>query len=183
MPKYDFIAIDVETAALSKPRFICQIGLAYVIGDQIVRTESFLVRPPHNRIHPRTSQIHGIYESDTENELAFPEIWEQIEEELKTHQLVAHNASFDSSVLAENLSFYTMPNFLKPFVCTYRLLKRGLKDLCYGYAIDYTKHHDACFDAKCCAQFYINYLNGVLPDTTKMSVKLNNRKNTKRYNQ
>ena len=32
-----------------------------------------------------------------------------------------------------------------------------------GFDMSYTNHHDACFDAECCAQFYLNYLDNKYP--------------------
>lgn len=168
MDRYDFIAIDVETATSAKPRFICQIGLAYVLDGEIVKKESYLVQPPHNHIEYRNTMIHGIYESDTAQAPTLPQVWEKIGFDLRYNQLVAHNAKFDEAVIAENLYHFRIPNNLRSFICTYELLHLGLEDLCYAYQIAYTNHHDACFDAACCAQFYINYQQGLHPQFSRI---------------
>lgn len=44
--------------------------------------------------------------------------------------------------------------------------------------MDCGQHHDALFDATCCAQFYLNYLNGVCPDPEIMEVSCPTRKSS-----
>lgn len=58
-----------------------------------------------------------------------------------------------------------MPMGIEHFQCTCNLYHGiSLHDLCQAFKIDCSKHHDALFDAECCAQFYLNYINGVKPD-------------------
>lgn len=176
MNTYDFIALDVETATSSKPRFVCQLGLAYVKNGVIEKTASYLIQPPENHIDFRLSRIHNITSADTENKPTFIELWEQLSFDLINNQIVAHNASFDQSVIEENLEYYNLPADLKDFKCTYRKFKLGLEDLCYGFKIDYVNHHDACFDAECCAKFYLNYLDEIEPDSLLIPKKKPKRK-------
>lgn len=183
MKNIKFIAFDVETATARSPRFICQLGLSIVnMNDEIIETKSFLVQPPNNKIEPILSGIHGIQAEDTQSAPDFKSIWSEVEH-LFSNTLVAHNSSFDCSVLKENLEYYDleMPEF-DDCKCTYRIFDRKLNELCAGFGIECTNHHEAGFDAECCAQFYINHLNGIEPDESLMPEVTHVRRKSRKYN-
>ena len=171
MENIQFVAFDVETASMSKPRFICQIGLTIVDNNhEIVETKTYLVQPPNNEIAPRLTGIHGISPHHTVDAPDFETVWSEIKH-LFSKTVVAHNASFDRSVLSENLDYHDLDYVsLDDCVCTYRIFNRRLDVLCHGFDIDVNNHHDAGFDAECCAQFYINHLKGIEPDEEVMGL-------------
>lgn len=182
----DFVAIDVETAD-SKKR-ICQIGIAVVKNGEIFLTQEWLVRPPGNRYEKNVIKIHGITPDVTEHERSFAEVWSELSMYLVGQILVAHNAGTEIGALEQ--AFKDNPEIF-PFgvnldmVCTMKLHGgRGLTATCQAYGLECENHHDAEYDALHCAQVYLKYLEGAVPDWSlvveepkkKESPKRNNRK-------
>ena len=164
MKNTSFVAIDFETA--TNNRMACQIGIVVVENGQVVERVSKLIQPPHNRYDDVPMAIHHITPDMTKDSPTFDVLWPEIQHYFMNTHLVAHNAAFDESVLFLNLEYYgIMPMGILPFTCTCNLYHRiGLHDLCKAFEINSDGHHDALFDAECCAQFYLNFLNGVYPD-------------------
>lgn len=182
MENIKFVAFDVETASVRLPRFICQIGLSIVnTRDEIVETKSFYIQPPNNDIAPQLIKVHGITPDHTKDAPDFKTVWYEIKH-LFDKTIVAHNASFDYSVLMENLDYFGINSPISNNCeCTYRLFNRRLDELCYGFGIDYTDHHNAGFDAECCAKFYINYLKGLEPNEALIPETTTSKKRSSPY--
>lgn len=157
---YSFLAIDFETA--TSKRMACQLGIVVVRYGKIVETRSWLIQPPANKYEQRTINVHGITPEDTEYCKTFDEVWKEASSYFYgVDSIVAHNAIFDSDVLFKNLEYYNIPfaiNDFPPFVCTYQIYGKSLSDLCTEFGISENNHHDAMFDALCCAKFYLKYL-------------------------
>ena len=151
----------------------CQIGIVVVENGIITEKLSKLIQPPHNQYDSNTIEVHHITPDLTKDAPTFDVVWEEIKEYLTNKTIVAHNASFDEDVLYKNLNFYgIMPMGIQHFICTCDMYNRtSLHDLCLAFKMPIDKHHDALFDAECCAQFYLNYLNGVKPDCSFCSEK------------
>lgn len=183
MDSIKFVAFDLETASMKKPRFICQIGLSIVDNnDEIVESKSIYVQPPNNEIAPQLIRVHNITKDQTKDAPDFKTVWGEICY-LFQNNIVAHNASFDMSVLLENLEYYNLDSsFIKHCACTYRLFKRRLDELCFGFGIDLVGHHNAGFDAKCCAIFYLNYLKGIEPNEALIPESVVSKKRNRSYN-
>lgn len=156
-----FTAVDVETATFD--RMICQIGIVVVKDGNIVDRIVRLIQPPKNLYDAQTINIHGITPETTQNAPLFDAVWQDIRRYFINTKLVAHNASFDEDALNKNLKYYSIEeDGIEKFVCTCNLFNRAsLANLCYAYNIDLSNHHDALFDAECCAQFYLNYINDI----------------------
>lgn len=171
MKNTSFVAIDFETA--TNNRMACQIGIVVVDNGQVIERVSKLIQPPYNRYDAGTIAVHHITPDKTENSPTFDVVWNEIQHYFINTKLVAHNAMFDEDVLYKNLDYYgIMPMGILPFSCTCDIYHRiGLHDLCEAFGINPDGHHDALFDAECCAQFYLNYLNGVLPDYSLIKSK------------
>lgn len=164
----NFVAIDVETAH-GKRWSICQIGLAIVENGEITQTVSKLVRPPQNEYAIVNMNIHGITPVMTENAPVFSEVWDEIHPLIHGKRLVAHNASFDINCLEQALNFYSLPIPTMECDCTYSRTGYKLSEICEAYGIELNKHHNAACDAEACARIYLNLLNGVNPDLTKIT--------------
>ena len=165
MNEKTFVAIDFETATLQHPRHICQIGLVFVKDGEIVDRIMRYVQPPENYIDKfLTSRIHRITPEMTLGKQSFPEVWSEIRDYFKNYLVVAHNSSFDETVLYENLEYHGISEELDFFECTFTIFGYGVDALCEGFGIDSFNHHDALFDAECCARFYLNHLDGINPD-------------------
>ncbi len=163
MNKESFTAIDFETS--NSQYMACQVGLVVVENGVIVHRLSRLIQPPFNDYNPHTIAVHHITPDKTIDAPTFDIVWDEIRPYLTNTTIVAHNASFDEKVLYKNLDFYgIMAIGINPFVCTCDLFMRAsLKDLCKAFNMPLDNHHDALFDAECCAKFYLNYLRGVRP--------------------
>lgn len=170
MREETFIAVDFETA--TPDRMACQVGITFVrdgiIEDTIIR----LIQPPGNLYSPMCMKVHHINPEMTKDSPTFEELWKELSPCFTNTTIVAHNAAFDEDVLYKNLDYYgILPMGLEKFKCTYRLFDRSLADLCAGFGMECSGHHDAGFDSRCCAQFYLNFLHGVHPDESLMPEK------------
>lgn len=163
----NFVAIDVETA-IGKRWSICQIGLAIVENGEITQTFSKLVQPPQNEYAIGNINVHGITPDVTANAPVFPEVWDEIYPLLEGKRLVAHNASFDINCLHQALEFYNRQIPVMECDCTYSRTGYKLSEICDAYEIDLSNHHDATSDAVACAKVYMNLLQGIEPDVSKI---------------
>lgn len=156
----EFIAFDFETATYSQ--MACQLGLVRVVDNQIIEEKSWYIQPPSNKYDEGCVRVHGITPCETLKAPCFSDIWiREIKPYFQNKNIVAHNISFDISVLKKNLAFYNLsyPDILSE-KCTYKITNEKLHDL-YNYMnIDASQHHNALSDAKMCAMIYIKHLNG-----------------------
>lgn len=151
-----FTAIDFETANHSG-NSICQIGLVRVETGKITEVLEFLVKPPENYYHFIHQGIHGITPEKTAKSPTFKKIWPEIAPFIIDQNVVAHNISFDASVLIKTLTHYNIkiPEFEKH--CTLKIYGEKLNILCGKYKID-LNHHEALSDAMACAKlFYLHH--------------------------
>ncbi len=154
----DFVAIDFETAT-SKRDSACEIGLTFVEGGKIVETKSWLIKPKYQDFDHFNVLVHGITAKDVEGKPEFNELWKEIKPLLENKFLIAHNASFDLSVLRKTLESYQLPSPTLSYTCSYIFSKKvweglpayDLKTLCKINNIDF-KHHRAGSDSKATAQ-------------------------------
>jgi DNA polymerase III subunit epsilon len=161
----NFVAIDFETAT-SKRSSVCSIGLAIVQGGLIVDTAYWLVKPKELRFDPFNTYIHGITEKDVINEPEFCELWPKIKPHLENKTVIAHNASFDISVLKSILDEYEIPYPTINYSCSCIISKKHWPDLaCHklDFISEYLgiefKHHNALEDAMACAKIIIQVCN------------------------
>src|SRR5690606_491953 len=100
----------------------CAIGLASVVDGQIAHSEKHLIRPHELRFAEHlVRNIHGISEHDVKDAPTLKELWPRIWEICQGRLIVAHNTSFDSSVLRYSLpaNGVEFPRF--DYLCTFRL--------------------------------------------------------------
>lgn len=157
----NFAAIDFETANGYLGN-VCAVGIIIVEKGQVVDKFSKLVRPKEFYFDSFNVKIHGITEELVEKEPEFFEIWPEVLPLLEGRILIAHNASFDMSVLQEVLRQYALscPNFT--YCCTVQiarktwpeLMNHKLKTVAEYLGITF-KHHDALEDALACAHIAI----------------------------
>ncbi len=150
------VAIDFETANRS-PASVCEVGLV-----RVGSTESWgsLVHPPpgHDRFSSFNIGVHGITPRKVAQSPEWDRIWSSIAPFFSGSVMIAHNASFDMSVLRSILAVYgiRMPEF--DFFCTCKSSRRAWSGLdnhrldtvarSLGFAFC---HHDALEDAKAAA--------------------------------
>ena len=97
----NFTAIDFETANSSRVS-ACSVGVCIVQDGQIVQCHQRLIRPEPLYFSPFNVSIHGITETDVEVAPAFADLWPELLAGI-SGPLVAHNASFDVSVIRGSL--------------------------------------------------------------------------------
>lgn len=181
MNKYDFTAVDIETAQppYIKEKYICQIGIVVVRDLQIVDRLLYLVQPLGNEYEPSTIKIHHITPEMTADKPTFDKIWPLIEQYFYETNVVAHNSNFDESTIRFNLEYYlgmdyyfNIQNKIPRFIDTRYIYgsSASLTNLCNSLDIECDEglHHDALYDAECCAQVYIKYLQGETLDMLKL---------------
>jgi DNA polymerase-3 subunit epsilon len=159
----DFVAIDFETANSNRCS-ACALGLVEVSAGHIISEQSWLI-DPEQHFDGMNISIHGITPSMISGKPTFYELWPTLEPLLKGKMIVAHNASFDMSVLRNCLdqSSLTYPTF--QYFCTYLLGKKILHQLpshklnviaeYFGIRL---KHHDALDDARAAARILLKLL-------------------------
>ncbi len=159
----DFIAIDFETANANRSS-ACSLGLVEVREGMIISEHVWLI-DPEQAFDYRNIQIHGITPAMVSGQPTFHELWPTLEPLLQGKQIVAHNASFDMSVLRYCLdkSLIDYPSF--QYYCTYLLSKKLLQDMPsfkLNVIADYydipLNHHEALDDARACAKILLKLL-------------------------
>ena len=153
----EWAAIDFETTNGDRSS-ACSLGVVIVREAQIVETKSWLVCPPTLYFDPYNVMIHGITENDVKDKPTFGQLWPEVYSNLKGRAVVAHNASFDMSVLRHTLDQYGIDYPETDYYCT-RVIAKAMWPTLPSYALqliaDYLgitfEHHIAEEDARACA--------------------------------
>lgn len=154
--------MDFETAN-HLPHSACSLALVMVKDSQIVGEYYSLIKPETDFFW-KNIQIHGIQPADVVTAPKFPTVWQEIEKYYQTNRLiVAHNAGFDTKVLAGCLDYYGLeqPHYLS--LCTVRtsrklypeLTNHRLDTVCKNLQISLDHHHDALEDSRACASILL----------------------------
>jgi DNA polymerase-3 subunit epsilon len=160
-----FVALDFETANSSRAS-ACSLGMTKVVNGKIVDSKYELFRPPegYDLFEPRNIAIHGIHPEDVAKKKRFIELWPAFHTFIGGLPVVAHNASFDISVLRATL---TASNHLWPqleYACTYvasknlfDIARHRLPDVARAANVEWDEdqHHDALFDSRICAEIVL----------------------------
>ena len=159
----DFTAINFKTATGNRNR-ACDIGIVTVKNGIIVDIYSALIQPPDNKYLWSNINIHGTRSDDTRNINFFPDIYPMIRKRLQGKKIVAHNESFDRSVLYHTMKLYDLDyaelNLPDRWECTCKIYRKkgfnpaNLAACCKRMNI-YLNHHDAVSDAIACAMLYM----------------------------
>ncbi len=158
-----FVAIDFETAT-GKRYSACAIGIITVENNKILEEYHSLIQPPDNEYSWYNIKIHGITEQDTVNAPFFPDIYPEIKNRLAGKTIVAHNESFDRSVLQKTMQYYDLDyselNLSNQWECTLRIYREkgyypASLDVCCKKQGIKLNHHQALSDAKGCAMLYL----------------------------
>jgi len=154
----NFAAIDFETANEGRDS-ACSLGLVIVEKNKVVDKKYWLIRPKNLRFNPINISIHGITKKDVENQPEFNELWPQIKEIIDNKVVIAHNASFDMSVLRHVLSTYNIEFPSLKYACTVQIAKKAWPQLLshrLNIVSEYLgvslNHHNALEDAYACSE-------------------------------
>ena len=156
----DFIVIDFETAT-SERNSPCEVGLTFVSNNRITETKSWLIKPfqfPY--FNSFNIGIHGITPHDVAHLPEFDSLWaDEISLLVENQFLMAHNASFDFSVLRKTLETYNLPFPKLQYSCSYIISKKVTKGLLSYDLGSLCKHwnlsaptHRAASDSIACAE-------------------------------
>ena len=157
-----FAAIDFETADNGRDS-ACSVGIVLVKERCITEKIHRLIRPPRKEFV--FTYIHGLTWSDVRNSPTFRQLWPELKGILSGADfLVAHNASFDKSVLKACCESAETSPPAHEFLCTMEmardnlnLSKAALPNVCRHLGIP-LNHHDALSDAEACARIAIELL-------------------------
>ncbi|WP_153461892.1 3'-5' exonuclease [Sediminibacillus terrae] len=149
-------AIDFETANRYRTS-ACSIGV--VIADEKgIIDEYYSLINPLMEFDSFNTYIHGINEQDVLDAPTFDELWPALIPYLSGRLVVAHNASFDMSVLRQTLDRYALiyPEF--DYLCTVTMSKKvwpelpnhKLHTVAAHNGIEFF-HHNALEDARAAA--------------------------------
>lgn len=135
------------------------MGIAIIDGLEITARGSWLIRPPELYFEPYNTYIHGITEEDVADKPEFSKLWDGFRQYFEDRLVLAHNASFDISVLRHVLDVYGIPYPQLCYLCTRVVAKHlwsglhgyGLTTVCEYLGVEF-KHHDAEEDAVACAE-------------------------------
>ena len=151
--------IDFETATEQRAS-ACAVAVTLVDGGQVTNTRRWLIRPPENDYSGFNIAIHGIRPEDTMHSPEFLEVWREVLEVIGDRPLVAHNASFDLSVLRQSLDHEGAEWPTLDVFCTLLLSRRiwpglpsySLPPLARFLGVPIGRHHDPVEDAIACAE-------------------------------
>jgi DNA polymerase III subunit epsilon len=153
----NFVSIDFETAN-EKRHSPCAVGIVVANETEIV-DEYYSLINPETYFNPFNIRVHGIVENDVLDAMTFSEIWPTLENYLSGNLVVAHNASFDMSVIRQTLDRDRLSYPELDYVCTANIAKRVWPEMPnhklntlashHGFSLN---HHNALEDARVAAQ-------------------------------
>jgi len=179
MNQIDFVSIDFETA--NRKRWsACSIGLARVRAGVVVDKFYLLLRPEPLEFEFINVATHGITPEMVRDSPTFLEAWSEIEGFIGSDVLVAHNASFEQSVINQsfNQAGHRLPDL--EYLCTLYMSRvnypnRGgyrlpdvFKDI-FGRPVN---HHDALEDAVACAELGVHLIQMFREQSPRELVKV-----------
>ena len=159
----NFVAIDFETATGYR-NSACAVGIVTIENGTITDEYHALIQPPQNEYWGQNIAVHGITSSHTRNAPLFPAVYPEIRRRLRGKTVVAHNESFDRSVLKRTMEHYGLSYaelaIADKWECTLRIFRaKGfqpatLNACCSHFGIS-LNHHEALSDARGCALLFL----------------------------
>ncbi len=173
----NFVSIDFETAN-EKRHSPCAVGL-------VVANEHKIIDEFYSLINPMMSfsgfniGIHGITENDVQEAPTFAELWPQLNNYLSNNLVIAHNASFDMSVIRNTLDYFQLPYPEMEYLCTVNISKKiwphlqnhKLNTLASHHKINF-EHHHALEDARVAAKVFMKALDERKADSFDSFLKI-----------
>lgn len=177
-----FISIDFETAN-EKRHSPCAIGVVVANEHEIIE-EFYSLINPLVEFKSMNTYVHGITERDVQDAPTFIELWPTLNKYLANNLVVAHNASFDMSVMRQTLDYFSLPYPDMEYLCTVNISKKvwpnienhKLNILADRLGITF-EHHHALEDARVAAKVLMRAMESYQSDT--MDVFLEKCKMTK----
>jgi len=159
----NFVAFDFETANGKNP---CSIGIVEFENGKVINKYYSLIKPRELVFNPYASRIHGIGISDVVNEREFVDVWNDIKHFFDNKIIVAHNYSFDISVLNYSLEIYGIEAPVYEVHCTLKLsrsylniVNHKLSSVASFFKINQNNYHNALEDAFVCGKIFLNLMD------------------------
>jgi DNA polymerase-3 subunit epsilon len=176
LPGLSFTAIDFETAN-PKRASVCSVGVVKVRDGIVVDSLETLVQPPpgHQSFNSYNVAVHGITASDVVGAPTWDVVSTKVAEFADGDAFVAHNASFDRSVLTQASEAYGIYVPRSQWLCTLDaarsvldLTSYKLPDVSTALNISAHAHHDAGADARQSALVLVELCRRLGPDGLSM---------------
>lgn len=164
----DFITLDFETATPERDS-PCEIGLTFVQNGKVTDTRAWLIKPKsYPYFNSYNIAVHGIQPKQVAQAPTFDQLWQDLKPLLQHQLVIAHNASFDMSVLRATLNTYHLPFPELQYACSVQFSRQvwqglpqyDLKSLCNRHQIKF-HHHRAAADSRACAELTLKALEQV----------------------
>ncbi|WP_196493781.1 3'-5' exonuclease [Ornithinibacillus caprae] len=166
----EYISIDFETA--NEKRFSpCAVGIV-VANETGIIDEYYSLINPNMYFSSFNTRIHGITEDDVKEAPTFEEVWPTLNHFLSNSLAIAHNASFDMSVIRQTLDRNRIQYPELDYLCTANIAKSVWPDLhnhklntladYHGISFD---HHHALEDARVAAKVFLKALEAYEADS------------------
>lgn len=163
----NFVAIDFETAN-SERSSACSIGYAIVECGEIVKTGHHFIKPEPFYFDAFNTFLHGIDEYHVVDKPNIVEVWNEIYPYFKGKTIVAHNASFDMSVLRHGFDCFDAQYPEVKYVCTCKLSQKifeneinyKLNTIADKLGIEFN-HHNAEEDSIAAAKILIKCIDSL----------------------
>ncbi|MEN2466088.1 3'-5' exonuclease [Ornithinibacillus sp. FSL M8-0202] len=172
----NFVSIDFETAN-EKRHSPCAVGIV-IADEKEILDEYYSLINPETYFNPFNVRVHGIVEEDVLDARTFSEIWPTLETYLSGNLVVAHNASFDMSVIRQSLDRGSMTYPELDYLCTANIAKHVWPELenhklntlaaHHGFALN---HHNALEDARVAAKVMQKAMESVESDSIDAFLK------------
>lgn len=157
----NFVAFDFETAN-EKRDSACALGLTIVREGTVTETLHYLIRPAEMRFSDWNIRVHGITPRDVSRSPSIGKLWPTIAHHFENQLVVAHNTSFDMSVLRHSLLTDSIDVPQLSHLCTLKLARKIWPTLgcykldfladCHGVQLD---HHHAGSDSRAAADLLL----------------------------
>ncbi|MBK7789122.1 MAG: 3'-5' exonuclease [Saprospiraceae bacterium] len=170
----NFVAIDFETANWYR-KSACSIGMVKVENGMIVDQFYSLIKPTPFWFHSINKKIHGLSEDQCSEAPTFGDLW-PLENWFQNEVVVAHNVSFERSVLNHLFEEYQIRANITEYLCSLYLSKVAYPGLnsyklpdVYNVVLnkEFGSHHHALEDAKASAEIVIKIVKNWNPPTFK----------------
>ena len=178
----NFIAFDFETSNGKNP---CSIGIVEFENGNVINEYYSLIKPKELYFNPYATRVHGISLNDVLGEREFPEIWEEIKHYFDNKVVVAHNFSFDVSVLNHSFEIYKIEQPTYEVRCTLSLSRsyleienHKLSTVAKFFKVRQENYHNALDDAFVCGKIFVHLMDYANSHETLKIVKLKQKKNS-----
>ncbi len=158
----NFVSIDFETANAKYP---CSIGLAEFENGIIVKKYYSLINPEIDKFNFFAQRVHGISIDDVSNEKTFPQVWSEIKSFFDNKTIIAHNMSFDFSILEFMLETYKIEAPVFKTLCTLQISRQHLEienyklnSIAKFLNVDQKNYHNSLDDAIVCGNVFLKLL-------------------------